>query len=113
MTPEQSDLVERLRFLLAEEPTTSDRHMFGQLVLMVNDKILVGAGKAGDLLVRVPADRHEELLTHEGAAQAEMGPGRTMGPGWLVVEAPGLESDEQLSFWVGAALDHNRRSAGR
>ena len=25
-----------------------------------------------------------------------------------VVEAPGLESDEQLSFWVEVALDHNR-----
>ncbi len=108
MTPEQADLAERLRFLLAEEPTTSDRRMFGQLVLMVNNKILVGAGKQGDLLVRVPADRHEDLLTREDAAQAEMGAGRTMGPGWIVVEAPGLESDEQLSFWVEVALDHNR-----
>ena len=108
MTPEQAGLAERLRYLLAEEPTTSDRRMFGQLVLMVNDKILVGAGKAGDLLVRVPADRHEELLERAGAAQAEMGAGRTMGPGWIVVEAPGLESDEQLSFWVEVALDHNR-----
>lgn len=112
MTPQQSELVERLQVLLAEEPTTSDKAMFGQRVFMVNQKILVGAGKEGDLLVRVPADRHEELMAREGADQAEMGAGRTMGPGWLVVDAPALNSDEQLSFWLDVALAHNRRSVG-
>ena len=110
MTPQQSELVERLRFLLAEEPTTHDKGMFGQRVFMVNQKILVGAGKEGDLLVRVPAERHEELVSREGASQAEMGAGRTMGPGWIVVSAPSLDSEEQLLFWIEVALAHNRNS---
>ena len=113
MTPQQSDLVERLRTLLAIEPTTRDVSMFGGRVFMVNDKIVVSAGKDGDLLVRVPAGRHDELLTHPGASQAEMGTGRTMGPGWISVAATAIDSLDHLSFWVKVALAHNRSSDGK
>lgn len=40
----------------------------------------VSALKGGGLLVRVDAGRNDELLSRPGAAQAEMGTARTMGP---------------------------------
>lgn len=104
----QSDLIERVRELLATEPSTREVSMFGGRSFMVDEKIVVAARKQGDLLVRVPRARHDELLAHPGASQAEMGAGRTMGPGWLSVSAESLDTDEELSFWLTVALEHNR-----
>ena len=66
MTPEQSDLIERLRTLLLREPITREVSMFGGRSFMVNEKMIVSALKDGNLLVRVAADRHEELLHMPG-----------------------------------------------
>ncbi|HCG56923.1 MULTISPECIES: TfoX/Sxy family protein [Brevibacterium] len=112
MTPEQSSLVVRLRALVAEEPVVREVSMFGGRSLMVNEKMLVSAQKDGGLLVRVEADRHEELLDLPGASQAEMGPGRDMGPGWIEVSAEAIRNDERLTSWVTAAMEHNRAVAG-
>ncbi len=79
MTPEQTDLIERVRALIADETAMREMSMFGGRSVMVNEKMIVSAGKGGGLLVRVNADRHDELLSRPGAMQAEMGPGRDMG----------------------------------
>ena len=105
--PEQADLIERLRALLAGELTTREVSMFGGRSFMVNDKMVVSALKEGDLLVRVSAERHGELTRQCGAKQAVMGPGRDMGAGWIAVSAAAIAGDEALSFWLTAALDYN------
>ena len=110
---QQADLVERLRTLLAEAPSTREVSMFGGRSFMVNDKMVVSALKDGDLLVRVDAGRHDELLRHPGATQAEMGRGRIMGPGWINLSAASIAGDEDLSFWLGVGLEHNRVSTRR
>lgn len=101
-----TELVERLRALLATEGPVRERSMFGTRSFMVREKLLVSALKDGGLLVRVDAARHEELLAQPGAAQAVMGPDRDMGPGWVEV-APGAVSGDGLALWVGLALEHN------
>lgn len=104
----QVALIERLRGVLADQSPLRETSMFGTRAFMVNDKIVVCALKGGSLLVRVPADRHDELLARPGAAQAEMGAGRDMGPGWIEVAAAALEAEEALVSWVRLALAHNR-----
>ena len=113
MTPRQEELVERLRARLAEEPSTREVSMFGGRSFMVNDKLVVSALKDGDLLVRVDPGRGGELAGRPGASPAEMGPGRAMGPGWVSVTAEAVTGDDELSSWVGVALEHNRATAGR
>lgn len=113
MTPEQADLVDRLRALLADEPVVREVSMFGGRSVMVNEKMIVSALKDGGLLVRVDAERHDELLSRPGATQAEMGQGRDMGPGWIEVAADAIDADGQLPFWVGIAMEHNRAVTGR
>lgn len=112
MTPEQVDLIERLRALLADEPVVREVSMFGGRSFMVNEKMIVSALKGGSLLVRVDADRHQQLLSRQGAKQAEMGAGRDMGAGWLEVDADVIGEDELLSEWVGIAMDYNREVTG-
>ena len=108
MTPEQTELVERIRALIADEPVQREGSMFGGRSFMVNEKMIVSALRDGDLLVRVDADRHDEILTRPGAMQAEMGSGRDMGPGWIEVAADAISDDERLSSWIGIAMDYNR-----
>lgn len=86
--------------------------MFGGRSVMVNEKMIASALKDGSLLVRVDADQHSELLGRPGAAQAEMGPGRDMGPGWIEVEADAIVDDAHLSSWVQIAMEHNRATTG-
>ena len=86
--------------------------MFGGRAIMVNDKMIVSAGRSGDLLVRVAADRHEPLLREPGAEQAQMGAGRVMGPGWVTVTPEAIADDDRLAFWVDVAMRHNRTTTG-
>ncbi|MEY9259217.1 TfoX/Sxy family transcriptional regulator of competence genes [Brevibacterium epidermidis] len=115
MTPEQTSLIARIHALIADEPVVREVSMFGGRAVMVNEKMIVSAGKTGDLLVRVDADRHDELLEKSGARQAEMGTGREMGPGWIQVSAEAIADDKALATWLETAMDFNRKvtSTGR
>ncbi|GAA3232199.1 hypothetical protein ACFP63_16585 [Oerskovia jenensis] len=65
----------------------------------------MSARKDGSLLVRVPVDRHGELLGRLGASTAEMGAGRTMGPGWIEVAATAITYASDLALWVDIARE--------
>ena len=108
----RADLIERLRALLAHEDVTREVSMFGGTAFMVGEKLLVSALKGGGLLVRVPADRHDELLERRGASRPEMGAGRSMGPGWIEIAADVIRDDQQLASWVGVAMEYNRALTG-
>lgn len=69
----QAQLCERLRAALADEASTREQRMFGGRSFMVNDMLVVSALKGGDLLVRVDADRHDELCRLPGAATTRVG----------------------------------------
>ena len=109
MTPEQATLAERVRTLLASEQTMREKSMFGVRSFKVNEKMVVGARKDGGLLVRVDARRHDELLGRPGAKQAEMGPGRTMGPG-LEAGKPGEYLTDRLTDETIRLIEEHRKA---
>ena len=58
-------------------------------------------------------EEHDKLLTEADAAQAEMGTGRDMGPGWITVAADSSSDgatvpDNRLTFWLTIALTYNK-----
>ena len=112
MKQQQTELIERLRVLLADEPSIREVSMFGGRSFMVNDKMIVSALRDGDLLVRAAPERDGELVDLTGATSAEMGVGRAMGPGWVAVAVESIVDERQLSFWLGVALEYNRTKAG-
>lgn len=111
--PAQQQLIDRLRRILADEPVTREVSMFGGRCVMVAGKILVSAGKDGGMRLRVADEDDDELLRRPGAARAEMGAGRDMGPGWIRVAASAVETDEDLGTWLEPALAYNRAVTGR
>ncbi|MEP6562433.1 MAG: TfoX/Sxy family protein [Nakamurella sp.] len=79
--------------------------MFGGVSFMVDGRMAVATGREGDLLVRIDPDRYASLREVPGAQEAVMGPDRPMGPGWIRVARPHLETHDELSFWIRAALE--------
>lgn len=105
MTAERDALADRIRAALHDR-TVREVSMFGGLSFMVDDSMVVAAGRGGDLLVRIHPARHDELLDVPGARAATMGAERPMGPGWIRVSPDGLTTDEQLAFWIRVGLEH-------
>jgi hypothetical protein len=101
------DLMDRVRDALAAEPSVREVPMFGWRCFMVEDSITVGVNKGGDLLVRCDPGRVDELLARPSATWAAMKT-RRMNRGWIAVGADGVAADDDLAFWVGVALEHNR-----
>jgi TfoX/Sxy family transcriptional regulator of competence genes len=111
MPSEPGPTAERIRAMLAAQPSTREVSMFGGLSFMVNDKMILNVRRSGDLLVRVDPHRSPELISEHGARPAEMGAGRAMGASWLDVPVELTATDEQLRFWLDVAMQFNRSTA--
>jgi TfoX/Sxy family transcriptional regulator of competence genes len=106
------ELLDRVQALLPGRQVREVR-MFGVVALMVDDAMAVAAHKDGSLLVRIDPDEDARLLENPGATRAEMGAGRSMGAGWIRVEASALHGDTALTVWVDAAERQLARRAQR
>ncbi|MGI5131237.1 TfoX/Sxy family protein [Pseudonocardia sp. CA-107938] len=102
----------RIRALLAAEPSIREVSMFGGLSFMRRDKMLVNVRRSGELLVRADPDRAPDLVTDHGARPAEMGAARRpMAAGWLQVAPELIATDDQLRFWIDVAREFNEQAA--
>ena len=96
------ELLDRIRASMPGERVREIR-MFGVIAVMVDDAMAVAVHKDGSLLVRVDPAEDAGLLESPDASRAEMGAGRSMGEGWIRVEARALRSDPALVGWLEAA----------
>jgi hypothetical protein len=90
-------LAERIRDVLRGEPGIVEKRMFGGVAFMAGDRMFVGILGDG-LLVRVGPDEHEGALRRPHVRIMDF-TGRPM-KGFLVVDPPGIESDEALEGWI-------------
>jgi hypothetical protein len=101
-----TELADRMRFLIGTGPGLTELKMFGGLAFLVGGNMAISASGQGGALVRVdPADA-DALIATANATQAIMA-GRAM-PGWLRVTSEDLESDEQLAEWVNRGVGYAR-----
>lgn len=108
------DMAERVREALSDRAPIREVTMFGGLAFMLEDRMVVCVSSGGGaLLVRISPERDADYLTRDGAHRAEMGKGRSMGEGWVSVDKEALEEDDQLAFWLTAALDFHARGSGK
>ena len=77
--------------------------MFGTVAVMVDESMAVAAHQDGSLLVRVDPAEAPHLLRNPDASRAEMGTGRSMGPGWIRVDARAIGNEQGLSDWLSCA----------
>jgi TfoX/Sxy family transcriptional regulator of competence genes len=100
------DLAERIRELLGPIRGVDEKRMFGGLAFLINGNMSVAASREGGLMVRVPPDETEKLLTRAHVSPMVMA-GRE-ARGWLRVDAEGVKTTRQLTGWVTRGADYAR-----
>ncbi len=100
------DLANRIRELIAGDPDTTEKRLFGGLAFLVGGNMSVAASGQGGLMVRVEPDETAALLTRPHARPFEMR-GRAMH-GWLRVAPEGVRTKRQLEPWVKRGVAYAR-----
>ena len=94
-------LAERIRQGLARRKGIEEKRMFGGVGFLLNGNLLVGVWK-DSLCVRLGPEQAEEALPEPHVKEFDI-TGRPM-KGWVLVEAEGVQDDEQLSAWIRRAV---------
>ncbi len=98
------DLAHRIRELVANQPGVDERRMFGGLAFLINGNMAVVVSGKGGLMVRVPPDNTEKLLSRDHVEPMIMAGRETRG--WLRVSVAGVKSKRQLQGWVNHGVDY-------
>jgi TfoX/Sxy family transcriptional regulator of competence genes len=96
-----SDLADRIRESIGDNPGVAEIRMFGGLCFTLNGNMLVGTMKDGSLLARVGEAQEAEALARPGASRMNF-TGREM-KGFIIVSADALDSGAELTKWIGMA----------
>ena len=94
-------LAERIRQALARRKSVEEKKMFGGVGFLLNGNMLVGVWK-DSLIVRLGPDNYEDALLEPHVREFDI-TGKPM-KGWVLVEAEGVQNDEQLTDWIERAL---------
>ena len=95
------DLANRVREQLADEDAVTEKQMFGGIAFLLSGNMAVGVSRE-DLMVRVGKDQSDDALAQPHTRVFDM-TGRPMR-NWVLVEPAGVESDAQLSAWIGRGV---------
>lgn len=100
-------LTERVRMALAHLPDVEEKRMFSGVTFMVNGKMCISAGDH-ELMFRIDPALPDEALRREGARTVIM-KGRPYR-GYVYVAEEGIQTKESFEYWVGLALDFNKKA---
>lgn len=100
-----TDLAERIRDGLADQPDLTERAMFGGLAFMTRGHMTVVVSGEGGIMVRVDPSRSTDLVETTPAEFAVM-QGREL-KGWLRLDADAVADDGELALWVGHAVRYS------
>lgn len=100
------DLADRIRELIGDDPSVTEKKMFGGLAFLVGGNMAVAASGQGGALVRVDPAESDALVARTNARPMEMR-GRAM-QGWLRVDLEDLRTKRQLARWVTLGTTYAR-----
>jgi hypothetical protein len=100
------DLAARIRELVTDEATLSEKKMFGGLAFLIGGNRAIAASGGGGLMVRVDPDQSEALVSTTSATVMVMR-GRPMS-GWLYLETSAVAAAGELEEWVGRGVSFAR-----
>jgi TfoX/Sxy family transcriptional regulator of competence genes len=99
-------LTGRVREVLSGTPGLEEKMMFGGVAFMVNGKLCLSV-RNSRIMCRVDPATVGELTKMKGCQTMKMG-GREY-KGYVLVDEKALGTRRELNFWVGSALDFNRK----
>ncbi len=95
------ELAQRVRELLAEQNSVTEKKMFGGLAFMLSGNMLGGI-VGGDLMVRVGPEHYQNALESAHARPMDF-TGRP-SKGMVYVDTDGCETDSELRSWIYRGL---------
>jgi len=100
------NLADRVREHIAlTHDNISEKHMFGGLCFMVNDKMCVGV-ESTRLMLRLNPLLYDEVLEKKGASPMDF-TGKPM-KGYIYLDIDFLKTNKQLAYWLDMALAYNK-----
>ena len=100
-------LAERVREALPNRKDVAEKKMMGGLTFMVNGKMCVGISK-NELMVRLDPEIYDKVLTKKGSRLMDF-TGKPIR-GFAFIDPKGTSNKKALSYWIGLALDFNKRA---
>lgn len=100
-------LADRIREALMHIDNLEEKHMFGGVCFMVNDKMCIGVVK-DDMMCRIDPDVEADALERTGARAMDF-TGRPM-KGYIYVDDSGMKKKSDFQYWVNLCLDFNTRA---
>jgi hypothetical protein len=94
-------LAERVRGLVGQDPSLTERRMFGGLCFMISGNMCFGI-VGSELMVRVGADAYVGVLALPHAREMDF-TGRSMR-GMVYVAEDGIAEDDDLAAWLARGL---------
>lgn len=105
--PYNEHLGDRVRQALASQRRLVEKKMMGGLTFMVNNKMCVGILN-DDLMARIDPDVYEAALQRNGCREMDF-TGKPM-KGFVFVSPEGTRTAKELAYWVGLALEFNKKA---
>lgn len=100
--PYSQSLTNRVRDVFAGQRGISERKMFGGIAFLLHGNMCVGVWQTS-LIVRLGLEQAAAALKEPYVAEFDVA-GRPM-KGWVLVEADGLDTDQQLHGWIERAVE--------
>jgi TfoX/Sxy family transcriptional regulator of competence genes len=101
------ELAQRVRKALSHIRLVEEKKMFGGIAFMVNGKMCITVGK-DRMMFRVDPAIHDSALKRKGSRTMMM-KGREY-KGYIQVNESGVKNNEDFDYWIGLALDFNRKA---
>jgi len=97
------ELADRIRQVLRAQRGLDEIKMFGGLCFTINGNMCAGVIK-DELLVRVPKDQFDSLVTKQGAHPMNMMKSGRAPTGFLMVAPSAINTGRQLEAWVARGI---------
>ena len=103
-------LADRIRQIIGRRRGVVEKKMFGGVGFLFGGNMCVGVWKTS-LIARLGPTLADEALQQPHVHEFDI-TGRPM-KGWVLVDADGLDEDDQLSAWVQRAVEFARALAAK
>jgi len=95
-------LASRIRQTLAGRRGITEKKMFGGIGFLLNGNMCVGVSQTS-LIVRLGPEQADEARRQPNVVEFDVA-GRPL-KGWVMIEAEGIDTDEQLTAWIQQAVE--------
>ena len=102
-------MTERVRAALSDIPSVVEKRMFSGITFMVEGKMCISVGD-DRIMCRIDPTLHGEAIKRKAARTVIMKGHEYKG--YVYVQEEGITSNEDFDYWIGLALEFNKKVIG-